>query len=200
MKLKILMNEENIDKYLEQQIKSIESLKEHHTELQEIFNILKNARDQGNQVFVMGNGGSASTASHFVADLLKTSITNENKRFKAISLSDNIPVLLAWSNDESYDTVFSNQLENFLEKDDVVIGISGSGNSKNVLNAIQLANEKYATTVGLNGKGGGELSEIVKINLTVKSDDMLTIETIHLLICHLLTTMIRSDGTPKFNY
>ena len=194
------MNKEKVHEYLDQQINSTSSLKENYEELEKIFNVLKNARDSGNQVFVMGNGGSASTASHFVADLLKTSITNENKRFKAISLSDNIPVLLAWSNDESYDTVFSNQLENFVEKDDVVIGISGSGNSKNVSNAIQLANEKHATTVGLIGKGGGELSEIVKINLTVKSDDMLTIETIHLLICHLLTTMIRSDGTPKFNY
>jgi D-sedoheptulose 7-phosphate isomerase len=194
------MNEEKLYEYLDQQIKSTECLKENYQVFEKIFNILKIARDSGNQVFVMGNGGSASTASHFVADLLKTSITKDNKRFKAISLSDNIPVLLAWSNDESYDNVFSNQLENFLEKDDVVIGISGSGNSKNVLNAIQLANEKHATTIGLNGKGGGELSEIVKINLTVKSDDMLTIETIHLLICHLLTTMIRSDGTPKFNY
>ena len=194
------MNKEEVHEYLDQQINSTSSLKENYEEVKKFFNVLKNARDAGNQVFVMGNGGSASTASHFVADLLKTSITNENKRFKAISLSDNIPVLLAWSNDESYDTVFSNQLENFVEKDDVVIGISGSGNSKNVSNAIQLANEKHATTVGLNGKGGGELSEIVKINLTVKSDDMLTIETIHLLICHLLTTMIRSDGTPKFNY
>jgi len=194
------MNKEKVHEYLDQQINSTSSLKENYEELEKIFNVLKNARDSGNQVFVMGNGGSASTASHFVADLLKTSITNENIRFKAISLSDNIPVLLAWSNDESYDTVFSNQLENFVEKDDVVIGISGSGNSKNVSNAIQLANEKHATTVGLNGKGGGKLSEIVKINLTIKSDDMLTIETIHLLICHLLTTMIRSDGTPKFNY
>ena len=194
------MNKEEVHEYLDQQINSTSSLKENYEELEKIFNILKNARDSGNHVFVMGNGGSASTASHFVADLLKTSITNENKRFKAISLSDNIPVLLAWSNDESYDTIFSNQLENFVEKDDVVIGISGSGNSKNVLNAIQLTNEKHATTIGLNGKSGGKLSEIVKINLTVKSDDMLTIETIHLLICHLLTTMIRSDGTPKFNY
>ena len=194
------MNKEKVHEYLDQQINSTSSLKENYEELEKIFNILKNARDSGNHVFVMGNGGRASTASHFVADLLKTSITNENKRFKAISLSDNIPVLLAWSNDESYETVFSNQLENFVEKDDVVIGISGSGNSKNVLNAIQLANEKHATTIGLNGKSGGKLSEIVKINLTVKSDDMLTIETIHLLICHLLTTMIRSDGTPKFNY
>lgn len=194
------MSEEKIQEYLEQQIQSITELKEKSVNIQEIFNKLKNARDNGNQVFVMGNGGSASTASHFVADLLKTSITNESNRFKAMSLSDNIPVLLAWSNDESYDNIFSNQLENFIQKNDVVIGISGSGNSENVLNAIQFANEKHAITIGLSGKGGGELSNIAKNNLVVQSNDMLTIETMHLLICHLITTMIRTEGTPKFTY
>jgi len=194
------MSDEKIQEYLEQQIQSIGALKESSTVFKEIFNILKNARDEKNQVFVMGNGGSASTASHFVADLLKTSITNESNRFKAMSLSDNIPVLLAWSNDDSYENIFSNQLENFVQKNDVVIGISGSGNSKNVLNAIQLANEKQAITIGLSGKGGGKLSELAKINLTIQSDDMLTIETMHLLVCHLITTIIRSEGTPKFTY
>jgi D-sedoheptulose 7-phosphate isomerase len=194
------MSEEKMQEYLEQQIQSIVALKESTTIFKEIYDVLKNARDEGKQVFVMGNGGSASTASHFVADLLKTSITNENNRFKAISLTDNIPVLLAWSNDESYENIFSNQLENFLQKNDIVIGISGSGNSENVLNAIQLANKKQAITIGLSGKGGGKLSELAKINLIVKSDDMLTIETIHLLVCHLITTIIRSEGTPKFTY
>ena len=194
------MSDEKIQEYLEQQIQSIGALKESSTVFKEIFNILKNARDEKNQVFVMGNGGSASTASHFVADLLKTSITNESNRFKAMSLSDNIPVLLAWSNDDSYENIYSNQLENFVQKNDVVIGISGSGNSKNVLNAIQLANEKQAITIGLSGKGGGKLSELAKINLTIQSDDMLTIETMHLLVCHLITTIIRSEGTPKFTY
>jgi len=194
------MSEEKVQEYLEQQVQSIRDLKEASTIFQEIFNILKNARDNEKQVFVMGNGGSASTASHFVADLLKTSITSENNRFKAMSLSDNIPVLLAWSNDESYENIFSNQLENFLQKNDVVIGISGSGNSKNVLNAIQFANEKQAITIGFSGKGGGKLSEMAKINLTIQSDDMLTIETMHLLVCHLITTMIRAEGTPKFTY
>ena len=194
------MSEEKVQEYLEQQIQSIRDLKKTSTIFQEIFNILKNARDNEKQVFVMGNGGSASTASHFVADLLKTSITSENNIFKAMSLSDNIPVLLAWSNDESYENIFSNQLENFLQKNDVVIGISGSGNSKNVLNAIQFANKKQAITIGLSGKGGGKLSEIVKISLTIQSDDMLTIETMHLLVCHLITTMIRAEGTPRFTY
>ena len=194
------MSEEKIQNYLDQQDKSISVLKNSSKTLIEIYNIIKNARDKNMQIFVMGNGGSASTASHFVSDLLKTSITNEANRFKAMSLSDNIPVLLAWSNDVSYDKVFSNQLENFLQEDDVVIGISGSGNSKNVLDAIEFANQKHAITIGLSGKGGGKLSELAKINLTVQSDDMLTIETMHLLICHLITTLIRSDGTPKFSY
>ena len=194
------MSEEKIQNYLDQQVKSISVLKNSYKTLIEIYNIIKNARDKNTQIFVMGNGGSASTASHFVSDLLKTSITNEANRFKAMSLSDNIPVLLAWSNDVSYDKVFSSQLENFLQEDDVVIGISGSGNSKNVLDAIEFANQKHAITIGLSGKGGGKLSELAKINLTVQSDDMLTIETMHLLICHLITTLIRSDGTPKFSY
>ena len=122
------MSREKVQNYLDLQIQSISALKNSSETLMEIYDIIINARDKNMQIFVMGNGGSASTASHFVSDLLKTSITNENNRFKAISLSDNIPVLLAWSNDVSYDTIFSSQLENFLQKGDVVIGISGSGN------------------------------------------------------------------------
>ena len=194
------MSEEKIQNYLNLQTKSISALKNYSKTLIEIYNIIRNARDKNNQIFIMGNGGSASTASHFVSDLLKTSITNQNNRFKAMSLSDNVPVLLAWANDVSYDKIFSHQLENFLQKNDIVIGISGSGNSKNVLNAIQFANKKQAITIGLSGKGGGKLSEIVKISLTIQSDDMLTIETMHLLVCHLITTMIRAEGTPKFTY
>ena len=135
------MSKEKVQNYLDLQVKSISALKNSSKTLIEIYDTIINARDKNMQIFVMGNGGSASTASHFVSDLLKTSITNENNRLKAMSLSDNIPVLLAWSNDVSYDKIFSSQLENFLQKDDVVIGISGSGNSKNVLNAIEFANQ-----------------------------------------------------------
>ena len=148
----------------------------------------------------MGNGGSASTATHFTSDLLKTSIIKSKKRFKAHSLSDNIPVVLAWANDDEYNNIFLGQLENFLKKNDIVIGFSGSGNSENVIKAIEFANNNNATTISFTGKGGGKISKISQINLTIPSDDMLTIETMHLLICHLLTTMIRSDGEPQFSY
>ena len=194
------MIKEDIENYLDHQIRSINELKKETGIIEEIYNVLKKARNNKNKIYIMGNGGSSSTASHFTSDLLKTSLMKDKNRFKAISLSDNIPVLLAWANDTSYDNIFSGQLENFLEKDDIVIGISGSGNSKNVLKAIEFANKNGAITISLTGKGGGKLAEITKINLTIPSDDMLTIETIHLLICHLLTTLIRNDGDPIFSY
>lgn len=189
-----------INIYLKEQIKAIEELQKEEEVIQKIFSVLKTARDRNGKIFLMGNGGSASTASHFTADLLKTSILKKEKRFKSICLSDNTPVLLAWSNDSSYDDVFIGQLENFLEKNDVVIGISGSGNSLNVIKAIEFAKKNNNSTISLTGKGGGKLSKISKINLTVKSDDMLTIESIHLLICHTITTLLRKDGEPLFSY
>lgn len=195
------MNEiEMIEDYLNNQASCMDDLKKLSENIKMIFQKLISARDNGNSIFIMGNGGSASTATHFTSDLLKTSIIKNEKRFKAHSLSDNIPVILAWANDTEYKNIFSEQLENFLKKDDIVIGISGSGNSENVISAIEFANTKNAITVTLTGKDGGKLAKLSEINLTVPSDDMLTIETMHLMICHLITTMIRSGGEPQFSY
>jgi len=189
-----------IEDYVNSQVSCINELKQYSDDIEKILQELISARDNSHDIYIVGNGGSASTATHFCSDLLKTSIIENKKRFKAHSLSDNIPVVLAWSNDTDYKNIFVEQLENFLKNDDVVIGISGSGNSENVLKAIEFANNKNAITISLTGKGGGEMSKLSQINLTVPSDDMLTIETIHLMICHLLTTMIRADGKPKFSY
>ena len=190
----------SIEDYLQLQAAAIIKLKDSSQNIQKIVDSLLKARESGGKIFIMGNGGSASTSTHFVADLLKTSILKNEKRFKAISLSDNTTVILAWSNDESFDGIFVEQLKNFLQKDDIVIGISGSGNSINVINAINFANDSAAVTISLTGMDGGELSKISKINVTVPSNDMLTIETMHLAICHLLTTIIRSKGQPLFSY
>ena len=189
-----------INTYLDSQIDCVNKIKESQHTLKKIFEALLKARDKGNKVFLMGNGGSASTATHFVSDLLKTSLTKNAQRFKAYSLSDNIPVILAWANDTSYDKIFVGQLENILEKNDIVIGISGSGNSQNVLQAMKFANTTKAITISLTGQEGGKISKISKINLTVPSNDMLTIETIHLMVCHLITTMLRNTGKPIFKY
>ena len=193
------MNENKIvEDYLSAQLSCIGNLRESSQIIKNIFQKLISARDNDQAIYIMGNGGSAST--HFTSDLLKTSIVKNKKRFKAHSLSDNIPVVLAWANDDEYNNIFLGQLENFLKKNDIVIGFSGSGNSENVIKAIEFANTNNATTISLTGKGGGKLSKISQINLTVPSDEMLTIETMHLLICHLITTMIRADGEPQFSY
>ena len=195
-----MQNNNLIQDYLNSQIKAISDLKEKTDAVKKILDVILEARKNEKRIYVMGNGGSASTSTHFVSDLLKTSITKDEKRFKAMSLSDNIPVILAWSNDKSYDEIFVEQLKNFLQEDDVVIVISGSGNSQNIINAVNYANQINAKTISLTGKDGGKLSEISKINLTIFSNDMLTIETMHLCVCHLLTTIIRSKGEPLFSY
>ena len=195
------MNEnEIINDYFDNQLSCIGDLKKLSETIKIIFQKLISARDNGNSIFIMGNGGSASTATHFTSDLLKTVITKNEKRFMVHSLSDNTPVVLAWANDVEYNNIFLGQLENFLKKDNIVIGISGSGNSENVIRAIEFANSQNAITITLTGKDGGKLAKLSQINLTVPSDDMLTIETMHLMICHLITTMIRAGGEPQFSY
>ena len=178
----------------------IENLDETSEQIKEITEQLINARNNGKTIFTMGNGGSGSTSSHFVSDLLKTAIINDSKRFKAISLVDNIPVNLAWSNDVSYDCIFSEQLQNFLNDGDIVIGFSGSGNSPNIINALKYAKTNGATSVAITGMTGGEISKFADISLIVPSNDMLIIESMHLLICHCITNAIREQGIPKFNY
>ena len=190
-----------INDYLNSQTQCIDKLMKNNTStIKKIFQVLNKAKKNGRKIYIMGNGGSASTASHFASDLLKTSLTKNTKRIKAFSLSDNMPVILAWANDTSYENIFKEQLESLLEKNDIVIGISGSGNSINVLNAIKFANNENAFTVSFTGKDGGKISKNSQLNLTVPSDDMLTIETMHLLICHLFTTLLRKSGKPYFTY
>mgnify|MGYP001589469908 CR=1 FL=1 len=176
------------------------SLDEKYEQIKEITEQLINARNKGQTIFTLGNGGSGSTSSHFVSDLLKTAITVESKRFKAISLVDNIPVNLAWANDVSYDSIFSEQLQNFLNPGDIVIGFSGSGNSANIVNALQYAKTKGATAIAISGMTGGKILKISDISLIVPSNDMLIIESMHVLICHCIINAIREQGTPKFNY
>ena len=176
------------------------ALREQYKILESIINVLQKAQKNGKTIFTFGNGGSGSTASHFVSDLLKTAITKGNKRFAAISLVDNTPVNLAWSNDQSFDAIFIEQLKNFLKKNDVVFAFSGSGKSKNVIQAIKYAKKNNATCIGFTGMDGGELKKICDICIIVPSSDMLTIESTHLIICHCIIDFIRKSGKPLFKY
>ena len=161
--------------------------------LEKITNILLDARNNRHNIFIMGNGGSAATASHFAGDLSKGANSKGGPRFKAIALTDNIPTLLAWANDNCYEDIFVEQLKNLMEPGDIVIGISGSGNSENIIKAIQYANENGAITIGLSGYNGGLLLKNAKENIHVPSFNMQRVEDIHLLVEHLLTSMIKEE-------
>jgi D-sedoheptulose 7-phosphate isomerase len=163
-------------------------------EISEIIDVLLDARNHGKNVFIMGNGGSSSTASHFVGDLSKGAIVHGKPRFKAISLTDNAPNVLAWANDKSYEDIFTEQLKNLMNPQDIVIGISGSGNSENVIKAINYANEAGCVTIGFSGFDGGKLLKIAQYNIHVDDTYMQRVEDVHLILEHLLTSIIREEG------
>jgi D-sedoheptulose 7-phosphate isomerase len=141
---------------------------------------------RGAQIFVMGNGGSGSTASHLACDINKGCCIDLEKKFKMICLNDNLPTLLALANDLSYEAVFEEQLKNFFNPGDLVIGISGSGNSENVLRAIGFAGRNGGRTIGWSGFGGGRLAGMVDLPFVVESDDMQQVEDAHMVVAHMI--------------
>jgi len=157
-------------------------------------NALEDARARGAQIFTMGNGGSASTASHFVCDFNKgLSYGFDAPRYKFICLNDSLPTLTAYANDVSYADAYLEALKNYFRAGDVVIGISGSGNSKNVLKAVEYANANGGITVGLTGYGGGELKKIAKLSVHIPADDMQIAEDAHMMLDHLAMSAIRDS-------
>ncbi len=159
--------------------------------IQEAIDLLVEARTERRQVFIMGNGGSASTASHFVCDLAKNTRNPELPNFRVIGLTDNMAIFSALANDEGYENVFAQQLASFVEADDIVIGISASGNSANVLNAIELGNKVGARTIGMTGFDGGQLRKMVDIDIHIPSDCIEHVEDIHLMLEHLICKAIK---------
>ncbi len=139
----------------------------------------------------MGNGGSASTASHFVCDLAKNTRMPSSPHFRVIGLTDNMAIFSAYANDEGYENVFAGQLASLVRPDDIVIGISTSGHSPNVLNGILLAQRMGAKTIGFTGFDGGELAHLVDLNIHVPSDCIEQIEDVHLVLEHLICTVLR---------
>lgn len=161
--------------------------------ISEVIHILQRARMRGSQVFIMGNGGSASTASHFVCDLAKNTRCDGLPHFRAIGLADNMEIFSAYANDEGYENVFSQQLINLVRPDDIVIAISASGNSKNVVNAVEEAKKYGATTIGFTGFSGGRLGQIVDIQIHVDSDIIEHVEDIHLMLEHMIVRTIKDQ-------
>jgi len=154
--------------------------------LEQTIEILIDAYETGHQIFIMGNGGSGATASHFVCDLNKGVRRGKTKRMRCICLNENMPSILAYANDLSYEDIFVGQLENFLEKEDVVIILSSSGNSPNVLKAIKFANQKSAHTIAFTGYKGGQVAVLAKISIVIPAEDVQKIEDIHLILTHMI--------------
>jgi D-sedoheptulose 7-phosphate isomerase len=156
-------------------------------ELADVIAILAAARAARRQVFVCGNGGSAATASHFAAGLGKEGSWQQAQRFRALALTDNVAWLTSLANDTDYTRVFVEQLKNYADADDVLIAFSGSGNSHNVLRAVEWANAHGLVTIGISGRSGGELGALARHRVSVDTDHMGHIEEGHFLIQHLIT-------------
>ena len=154
------------------------------------------AGERSSTIFIMGNGGSAATASHFACDLAKGTQRPGQPLFRVIALTDNVPLITAWGNDTSYDRIFAEQLRPLVRPDDLVIVISGSGNSPNVLEAVRLANDAGARTLGWTGFSGGKLKDMVDVCVIVPSNSMEQIEDVHLIIEHAVCTTLRTVRQP----
>jgi len=161
-------------------------------EIDKVIDIFLQARKEEKTIFFIGNGGSAATCSHFSEDLSLGTYSKEIKPFKTISLTDNTPYITALGNDIGYDNAFIGQLRCLLSKGDVVVGISGSGNSPNLIKALEYANSKGATTIGILGFDGGEMKELCKHNLVVKTKKGMygPVEDMHLIIVHIICTYL----------
>lgn len=162
-----------------------------HETIEAIVATLAEAREQRHSIFLIGNGGSGATASHAVNDLTKITIQDGKPRCKVIALTDNVPFMLAIANDWSYERIFVEQLMALAEPDDVLIGISGSGNSPNILKAMDWAREHGLKTIALGGRNGGQLKDKVDLALIVPTESMTHIEDVHLMLCHIISLSLR---------
>ena len=159
-------------------------------EINRAMEALKAARDGKHYVFIMGNGGSASTASHFAGDFNKGLSLNREKRFRFVCLNDNAATVLSLANDVAYEAIFVEQLKNFLSDGDLVMAISGSGNSANVVSAAEYAKSRGNTVIGLTGFNGGKLLGLSDIKLHIPVDDMQIVEDLHMVFDHLMMSIL----------
>src|SRR6266567_3701834 len=170
--------------YKSELLKAIESIE--LDKVNQAIELFRDARANGRHIFVCGNGGSASTASHFACDIVKGASYNRDSRFRIMALTDSMATITAYSNDVSYDCVFAEQLKNFAQPGDLVMCISGSGNSPSVLRAIEYANSIGCKTIALTGRDGGKLGPLAQLGIQVAVPHMGRIEDAHMIVCHMI--------------
>jgi len=162
-------------------------------EIRAVVDLLKEAYESDRQVFLLGNGGSAATASHLACDLQKSIGGFYRKRFRVLAVTDSIPIITAWANDTDYTQVFARQVADFVNPGDLVIAISGSGNSPNVIEAVKAAEERGAMTIGFAGYQGGKLAQVARRTIIVRSENMQQIEDVHMVLGHLIFTCLMRE-------
>lgn len=179
-------------KYLDKEIQAIQGLD--FDEINYAINAILDVRDNGGAIYTMGNGGSAATASHMVCDFAKgASECLGGKKFCFECLCDNTPIVMAIANDISYENVFVYQLKGKLKENDLVIGISGSGNSENVIRAAKYAKEQGVKVIGITGYSGGKLKELSDYIMHVNVDDMQIAEDIHMIFDHMMLRVMSNE-------
>lgn len=160
-------------------------------EIKLVIDELYAAYERGSTIFTMGNGGSAATASHFICDMSKGAISPGKKRIKAISLSDNMALITAWANDTNYTNVFGEQLINLCKPGDVLLGLTASGMSPNIINAFLVGNEHGLKTIAVVGFNGGTVRQVAQHCLLIPSENIQQIEDVQVLLLHLISSLIR---------
>lgn len=176
-----------ITAYIEHEINTIRSLDVEA--INEALNVLLETYENGNTVFVFGNGGSSATASHFQNDFNKGVSEHTAKKFNLLCLNDNMATLMAVANDIGFEEVFRFQLQGHIKPGDVIMAISGSGNSKNVINAVEYAKNQGCKVIGLTGFGGGKLKELSDVSLHAPVNSMQITEDIHMIFDHLMMSV-----------
>ena len=184
-----------IKAYYEQEIATINAM--NFEEIETAVQAIKEAYERNATIYIFGNGGSAATASHFVGDFNKGICEKMDKKFNLVCLNDNTPIVMAIANDIGYDDVFSFQLINKLKSTDLVIAISGSGNSKNIIKAVEYAKSVGCKVVGLTGYSGGRLKALADYRMHVPVDDMQIVEDLHMSFDHMMYCVLMEGLVTK---
>lgn len=177
-----------VDKYLKKEIEILEKLDKE--KLCAALEVLVNALNDDRDIYIFGNGGSSATASHFQNDFNRGVSEHTEKKFRFHCLNDNVPTIMAIANDISFDEVFRQQLINKVKDTDVIMAISGSGNSKNVINAVEYAKQCGAYVIGITGYDGGKLYQMADLNLHVPVNSMQITEDVHMIFDHLMMSVL----------
>jgi len=185
------MYKSKIEAYIKKETEVLRSLDV--SAINAVMTAILDAYNAGSSIYIFGNGGSASTASHFQNDFNKGISEHLEKKFNFICLNDNVPTVMAIANDSGYEYIFEHQLEGKLKQNDLVIAISGSGNSENVIRAIEYARKQGVKTVGITGYDGGKLAKLVDVSFNVPINDMQITEDVHMILDHLMMSILMKE-------